>query len=185
MMKNILVFLFLLCVTILKAQEGPDLPKYNAKNAANLFYYNLSEVPEKIKVKKDVIENKTLKALRNYNYKVKKISFLKTPELTDLEVTVNTLGKKLYTDRDLAQKIRKRIENLIIPLRDTIAVYEKSLNDTLQSFLSKKQNKKWLKYQKAQKRKLLPKRPKNRNNTAAPPTNMNRRRGGGFGGRRF
>lgn len=182
-MKNILVFIFLLCVTILNAQEGPELPKYNAKNAANLFYYNLSEVPEKIKVKKDIIENKTLKALRNYNSKVKKLSFLNTPELTDLEVTINTLGKQLYTNRDLAENIRTKIETLVIPLRDSVAGYEKILNDTLQSFLSKRQFKKWLKYQKARKRELLPERPKRKNNNATPPSMG--RRGGGLGGRRF
>lgn len=185
MMRNYLLIILLLCVTILKAQEAPEMAKYNAKNSANIFYYNFSEVPKEIKVKKENPKNKTLQALRNYNNKVKKLSFLNTPELTELEVTINTLGKQLYTNRDLGERIKKQIESLILPLRDSVAGYEKTLNDTLQSFLTKKQFKRWLKYQKAEKRKLLPERPTRRNNSAAPPSNMNRRGGMGMGGRRF
>lgn len=184
-MKTYLFLMALFFVSFLKAQQQPKLPKYNAKNAAQLFYYNITEVPEKIKVKKDVIENKTIKALRNYNTKIKKISFLNTPKLTDLELTINTFGNQLFKDRDLAEQVKKRVEMLILPLRDSVKTYENTLNNTLQSFLNKKQFKKWLKYQKAEKRKLLPERPKNPNNNATSQSGLNNRRGTGLGGRRF
>lgn len=184
-MKNYTLLFVFFWIANLNAQEAPKMPKYNAKNAANIFYYNSTEVPESIKIKKEAIENKTLKVLRDYNSKVKIISFLNTPELTDLEQTINTFGNQLFTDRELAERVQKQVETLILPLRDSIAVYETTLNDSLNTFLSKKQFKKWLKYQKLEKRKLLPERPKSRNN-AAPPSNMNRRRGGmGMGGRGF
>jgi len=91
----------------------------------------------------------------------------------------------LYSNRELAEKISKRVETTVLPIRDSIVVHEKALNDDLKSFLSKRQFKKWLKYQRSEKRKLLPKAPKRQ---AAPPSNMNnnRRRGGqGMGGRRY
>ncbi|WP_299012322.1 hypothetical protein [uncultured Polaribacter sp.] len=181
-MRNYLFLLILFVVSTINGQQQPELPKYNAKNAAKLFYYNLTEAPEKIKVKKKALKSKTVAALRNYNNKIKKISFLNTPKLTELEVTINTLGKQLYSDRDLAENIKERVEKLILPLRDSVNSYETTLNDTLQTFLSKKQFKKWLKYQKAEKRKLLPQRPKRPNQGTAPPSNIGRG-GRGLGGR--
>jgi hypothetical protein len=172
------------------SQEAPEFPKYVAKNAAHIFYYNYAEVPEEIKVKDEVTKNKTFTSLRGYNTKIKKISFLHTPKLQELELTINSLGAQLYSNRELAGKITKKIESTVLPIRDSIEVHEKVLNDDLKSFLSKRQFKKWLKYQRSEKRKLLPKAPKRQ---AAPPSNMNnrRRRGGqgrgsqGMGGRRY
>jgi hypothetical protein len=187
MKKSLIVFaLFISYFSF--SQEAPEFPKYIAKNAATIFYYNYAEVPEEIKVKDDVIKNKTFKSLRVYNNKIKKISFLHTPKLQELELTVNSLGVQLYSNRELAEKISKKIEITVLPIRDSIVVHEKALNDDLKSFLSKRQFKKWLKYQRSEKRKLLPKAPKRE---AAPPSNMNnnnnnnRRGGQGMGGRRF
>ncbi|QTD37520.1 hypothetical protein JL193_15800 [Polaribacter batillariae] len=180
-MKKIL----LLCVLVQSAfgfsQEEPEFQKYNAKNAASIFYYNFSEVPEKIKVKDPVIENKTITSLKSYNNKIKKISFLNSTKLQELELTINSLGKQLYSNRDLAEKITKKIQLVILPIRDSVAAYEETLNSDLKSFLSKRQFKKWLKYQRGEKRKLLPERPKSNRNTAPSINRRNR----GLGGRRF
>lgn len=184
-MKNYIATILFVLTSVVNAQEAPEMPKYNAKNAANIFYYNISEVPEKIKVKNESTESKTIKALRNYNDKIKKIAFLNSTKLQELDLIVNSAGKRLFSDRDLAQRVRKKIEELILPLRDSVLGYEKVLNDTLKTFLSRKQHKKWLKYQRAEKRKLIPERPNN--NRAAAPSNINRRNRGGMGmrGRRF
>jgi hypothetical protein len=184
-MKKLLIILALFINYFSFSQEAPEFPKYVAKNAANIFYYNYAEVPEEIKVKDDVTKNKTFASLRLYNTKIKKISFLHTPKLQELELTINSLGTQLYSNRELAEKISKRVETTVLPIRDSIVVHEKALNDDLKSFLSKRQFKKWLKYQRSEKRKMLPKAPKRQ---AAPPSNMNnnRRRGGqGMGGRRY
>jgi hypothetical protein len=170
------------------AQDAPDFPEYNAKDAANIFYYNFSKVPEEIKVKDEVTKSKTLKSLRLYNDKIKKISFLNSLKLQELELTINSIGKRLYSDRDLALKVKQRLEKTILPIRDSIDLHEKTLNDNLKSFLSKRQFRKWLKYQKLEKRKLIPEAPKRQNN---PPSNMNsrnrRNRGNqqGMGRRRY
>ena len=183
-MKKPLIIVLLSISYFSFAQDMPEFPKYNAKNAANIFYYNFSEVPEEIKVKDNVTKSKTLKSLRFYNDYIKKISFLHTPKLQELELTINALGKQLYSNRELAAKVTKQVETTILPIRDSIAIHERTLNNNLKSFLSKRQFKKWLKYQKAEKRKLLPEQPKRQNN---PPTNMNRRRRNeqGMGGRRY
>ena len=182
-MKKTLIGFFLLINYFSFAQEAPEFPKYNAKNAATIFYYNFSEVPKKIKVKKDITKNKTIAALRSYNDKIKKISFLNTPKLKEIELTINSLGKQLYSDRDLAERVRKKVELTVFPVRDSVAVHERVLNESLKSFLSKRQYKKWLKYQRTEKRNLIPKPPRRE---AAPPQSMNRSRNRqGMGGRRF
>ena len=181
-MKNILILFTLLIAFSSFGQEPPEFPKYDAKNAAKIFYYNLAEAPKKIKVKDADTKNKTVKQLRAYNDKIKKISFLKTPILNELELAINTLGNKLYTDRALSEAISKRVTAIVLPIRDSISSHEKKLNDNLKSFLSKKQFKKWLKYQRGEIRKLIPKRPSNNN---APPQNRSRSNNQRTGGRRY
>jgi hypothetical protein len=184
MKKSLIIFVVFISYFSF-AQDVPEFPEYNAKNAANIFYYNFSEVPDEIKVKDAITKSKTLNTLRIYNDEIKRISFLNTPKLQELELTINSLGKQLYSNRELAASVTKKVEITILPIRDSIDIHEKTLNNNLKSFLSKKQFRKWLKYQKEEKRKLLPEQPKRQNN---PPPSMNRRGRGnqqGLGGRRY
>ena len=176
-MKKIVIILLVFQSFLLNAQEPPKMLKYNAKNAANIFYYQIDEIPKKIKVKSEDLKKITIKELRTYNSKVKNISFLNFQELRDLEDLVNTVGEQSRTNLELRRKLRKNIEMIILPIRDSVAKFEETINSSFKTVLSNKQYKKWIKYQKNVKRELLPKRP--RNTSARPPTNrMNRRRGG-------
>ena len=184
MMKKIIVLSILLHSFLVFAQEPPKMPKYIAKNDANIFYYDLAEVVEKVKIKKNQIGNATKKALRIYNDKIKDISFLNFQKLQELEIVVNSFGEQASRDRDLAINLRKQITETIIPIRDSIEKKEKILNKTLEGVLSKKQFKKWSKHQRNKKRDLKPKPPKNNtNNQPQSPMRNNRRRG--MGSRNF
>ncbi|QNM86832.1 hypothetical protein H9W90_06910 [Polaribacter pectinis] len=179
MKKSLIIILVFLINFVAFSQEAPKMPKYIAKNAANIFYYDSNEVIDKIKVKKDEIGNLTKKSLRVYNNKIKDVSFLNFQKLQDLEMVVNTLGEQASSDRDLAMKLRKQIEETIIPIRDSVKKNEDKLNKSLKDVLSKKQYKKWLKYQKKKKQELLPKPPKSNNNqNQSSMGNRNRSRGG-------
>lgn len=175
-MKKTVLLLLVFQSFLLNAQEPPKMLKYNAKNAANIFYYNIDKIPKKIKVKSEALKKITTKELRNYNSKIKNISFLNFQELRELEVLVNTIGEQSRTNPDLRRKLRKNIEMVILPIRDSVAKFEETINSAFKTVLSKKQYKKWIKYQKNVKRELLPKRP--RNTSARPPSN-----GMGRGGR--
>lgn len=168
-MKKTVLLLLVFQSFLLNAQEPPKMLKYNAKNAANIFYYNIDEIPKKIKVKSEALKKITTKELRNYNSKIKNISFLNFQELRELEVLVNTIGEQSRTNPDLRRKLRKNIEMVILPIRDSVAKFEETINSAFKTVLSKKQYKKWIKYQKNVKRELLPKRP--RNTSARPPSN--------------
>ena len=110
---------------LLTAQEPPKMLKYNAKNAANIFYYQIDEIPKKIKVKSEDLKKITIKELRTYNSKVKNISFLNFQELRDLEDLVNTVGEQSRTNLELRRKLRKNIEMIILPIRDSVANLKK------------------------------------------------------------
>ena len=157
--------------------------KYDAENSANIFYYQIDEVAKKIKVKKEQVKNVTRKALIDYNNKIKDISFLNFQELRELETLINSVGDQVRGNPDLGRKLRKNIEIVILPIRDSIEVHEKKLNSALETILSKRQYKRWLKYQRNQKRSLLPERP--RSNNQSIPSNMNRRSNRGRPNSRF
>lgn len=171
------------------AQDAPKMPKYNAKNAAGIFYYNVLEATEKIKVKKEDKKASFSKELRAYNSKIKEISFLNMPKLNGTDLTVNSIGEMAFRDADLAEKVRKAITDNVLPVRDSVLKSETKLNENLKKILSKKQYKKWEKYQRAKKRELLPEAPKNNQMMNNNNSMMNSRRRmnnmGGLGGRRF
>jgi hypothetical protein len=111
-MKKTLIIVLLFISYFSFTQDAPEFPKYNAKNAANIFYYNFAEVPEEIKVKDDITKSKTVKWLRLYNDYIKKISFLNTPKLQELELTINSLGKQLeqlFYQLEIALLFMKRL----------------------------------------------------------------------------
>lgn len=185
-MKKIIALIIILQSLFVIGQDAPKMPKFNAKNSANIFYYELDEVVEKIKIKKDEIENASKKELRIYNNRIKDISFLNFQKLQELELLVNSFSEKSYSDRELVLKVRKKMQETISPIRDSISKNEKELNANLKNVLSKKQFKKFLKYQKNMKKSLLPKPPKRDNpqNSGSSPMSNRRRgaRGMGRGG---
>ncbi|KGL62911.1 hypothetical protein [Polaribacter sp. Hel1_85] len=133
--------------------------KFNASNMAGVFYYDIKEVIKKTKVKGDNNQFLVSKELKNYNFKVKEISFLNSKKFTDLDVVVNSISKG--GDMEARKNLRKKVDELIKPVRDDIHEIEKELNDNLEKILSEKQFKKWLKYQKKKKESFQPKRPQN------------------------
>jgi len=50
-MKKTLIVLLLIQGLLLNAQQPPKMLKYNATNAANIFYYQVDEVIDKVKIK--------------------------------------------------------------------------------------------------------------------------------------
>lgn len=186
-MKNSLFIVFFLVSAFCFSQnEPPKMPKYVSKDVAGIFYYDINEAFDKIKLKNEAKKASASKIIRNYNDEVKKISFLNTPKLAEVDLTVNSIGEQAFRDRDLANKIRKVIEENVAPVRDSVLAKEKILNKDLEGILSSKQYKKWLRYQRSEKEKLLPKAPQNnqrQNNGGMMQRNM--RGMGGMGGRRF
>lgn len=170
-MKKVVLFIALFNAVFLFAQT----PKFNAKNAAGIFYYNVDEALKKSKIKDDALKLTTAKELRSYNDRIKEISFLNSFKLVELETLVNSIGKDLNgLNGDQRLTLRTRIQELILPIRDSVVETEKKLNNKFEQLLSAKQNRKWLNYQKKQKNKLIPKQ--TRSQTYQNPQDMDRTR---------
>lgn len=157
------IYLFIMLQNYFIFSQGNSKPvKFDTKKTAKLFYYNINEVKEKVKVKKDIVLKQTNKALREYNDKIKNISFLNFNKIKELDLLVNSSQKLVRSNPDLRLKIRKQINETVYPIRDSIKVNEDKLNNKLKNILSSKQYKRWLKHQKKIKSKLLPQKPERR-----------------------
>lgn len=203
-MKNLILTLLLLSTTYLAAQppNGGMRQRQNqnrqlngerdfkiptANDIAGIFYYDVEQVLKKLKIKNDETKAIVSKALRDYNFKVKEVALLNSDNLKAIDVLMKSRrGMRRMPENDNSSEqqenengdVRQKMGKLIRPIRRDIGDIEVILNETLESILSKKQNKKWVKYQKNEKEKLKPQRPEgnNRNQNRQQPSMQNRQR---------
>ena len=154
---------------------------FDASEVAGIFYYDISKVVKKLKIKDDAVATQVRKSLRNYNFKVKEIALINKENFDDLNAimkTARTANRPDVTIENNNQNnnpnIREKVGGIIRPIRAKISTLEETLNAELTTVLSEKQDKKWIKYQESIKEDMKPKRPnRNQNNN-----NQNQRRGG-------
>jgi len=79
MRKLFFLFLAFNGLLIFGQNQPPKMPKYKAKNAAGIFYYDAVEAAKKIKLKKEEKISVFSKIIKNYNNDIKNISFLNGP----------------------------------------------------------------------------------------------------------
>lgn len=174
--------------------EEREVKEFKASDVAGIFYYDIEKVIKKIKVKNEETQNKVKKALKDYNFKIKEIAFLNSDKFNDLDEIMKTekgtqrrqFNRNENNDDDDLENpvtnkkegIRSKVQKIIRPVREEIRENEEILNETLEAILSKKQNKKWLKYQKKIKEELAPKKPQRNNNNGGQQQRGNRQRGG-------
>ena len=154
-----------------ESNKVKEIRKFSANDAAGIFYYDIDEVIKKIKVKDDDKKYAVTKAFRNYNFKIKEISFLNTEKFADLDIFVNSLSKE--KDSEANKEIREKVREAIRPIKDSVHQKEKELNEVLLTILSEKQYNKWLKYQKQKVESLQPQKPQN-NSTGSRPSRGSR-----------
>lgn len=151
-------------------QQGErKVVKFKASNVAGIFYYNAKRVTKKIKVKDDEKAAIIKQAILEYNTKIKEIAFVNSEKFKSLNEMMNSLRNsqsrnQQNNDADERQEMRKKIGEVIRPARRDIRAEEEKLNAVMKEILDKKQNNKWLKYQKAKKKSLEPERPERRGN---------------------
>lgn len=154
-------------------KEGKKVKEFKASELAGVFYYDIDEVIKKIKVKKEQLDFEVRKALKDYNFEVKEISFLNSIKFNDLDAVVkSTTANK---DREKGMEMRKKVNEILNPIREEIHQKEVKLNQKLEAILSEKQQKKWLKYQDKIKESIQPQKfNKDKNQDSRP--NSGRRR---------
>jgi hypothetical protein len=165
-----------------QGQQNREPREFNASEVAGLFFYDIDKVVKKIKIRDEKTKASVAKILKDYNFKIKEISLLNADNLNDLNKIVNAEMASRRNSNNSRQNnngggVREKVEEIIRPIREKVRSNEDRLNEDLLTVISEKQNKKWLKYQKAQKDKLKPKR-QQRNNNQGQSQRGNRQRGG-------
>ncbi|WP_405605443.1 hypothetical protein [Polaribacter sp. Asnod1-A03] len=146
--------------------ESDEIKEFKASDVAGVFYYDESEIIKKLKVKDEEKQNLVKKSLRNYNAKVREISFLNSEKFSDLDVVVNATMSA--GNREAGTKIREKVEEVVKPVKEEILIYEEELNKEVENILSEKQFKKWMKYQNNKKESLEPRDSQNNEEGGRP-----------------
>lgn len=178
---SILIVSFLCCVlTQVIAQggapDGAEIPKFNSRNTAGIFYYDTDETIEYIKVKDETKDRSVAKALKIYNKQVKKIDFLNTQNFSDIDVLMNIYlsGSVKPGEKPKEAEGKDHLKGTIQEVRKELKKEEEKLNDSMKDIVSEKQFKKWIKYQKKMKKDLLPKRPSSPSDNMSTNPNLGR-----------
>ena len=105
---------------------------------------------KKLKITKESTTKEIVKQLQDYNAKMDELLVLHSKTLEDLKIEFSKNIQIAIQNRDRTQmsEVRNMLKEIIPPIRQEADEYKKVLNKSLESILSEKQNKKWLKYQK-------------------------------------
>ena len=188
-------------------QQREELPDFDAAKVAGIFSYDDTESIKKIKIRNnDDLKLKVRRAIAKYNIQMDEISLVNTENFDTLNVVMNTMRKQMRPDRssgdnqmgmrqrggdnsqtqgrsnendDPMRMAMKTTKQKIELVKVVVLKEEKLLNDQLESMLSEKQYKKWIKYQTKIKKENAPNEPSNNQNQDG-----GRMRGGGQGGSR-
>ena len=165
-----ILFIVLFSTTLVAQMGGPpqggqgqgaaERPKFNSRNAAGIFYYDIDETVEELKIKSEEKDRAVAKALKLYNKEVKKLEFLNTQNFNDIDLLMNLWmsGAGKNGEKPKEAEGQDHLKSVIKDVRDKLKEEGKKLNETMEVVLSEKQLKKWIKYQKNKKKDLLPKR---------------------------
>lgn len=132
----------------LLAQMTP--PEFNSVEVAGLIKYDSDKVIRKLKIQEDSIKRLVSKHIQTYNQEIDKLLLIHGNTLEELENEFDRNVKIAFQNRDRSQMngVKAKIKQIIPPIRYEVYEHEKVLNEGMAELLTKKQTKKWLKYQK-------------------------------------
>lgn len=132
------------------AQKAPE-PNFEIEKYLGIIVYDLKKVSKKSSVKLSSIEGrKFAKVLTKYNKDIKDIIRINSFLLRSTKEMVESFQKKSRKTGDFSNqpKIQKKMVENLKPISVTLKEEDKKLNNLIRNFLSEKQYKKWLKYNK-------------------------------------
>lgn len=177
--KNYILLIFLLTFTTVlfsqqrgnkgysSQQQGQGsqmtLTKVNPENMARIIMYDYEKVIKKLKVKKSPIQTVIKQAISKHNNKINEI---KTFNYETFNNVSKFLAKKrneamLNSDFSIMKESQMQANKMLAPIHDKVQLQKNTLNAIFEKELSEKQYKAWLKYQKGELKKLMPKKPDN------------------------
>ena len=137
----------------LLAQTNPGVflnREFNPEEIAGIIKHDAQKVIKKLKITKESTTKEIVKQLQDYNAKMDELLVIHSKTLEDLKIEFSKNIQIAIQNRDRTQmsEVRNMLKEIIPPIRQKADEYKKVLNKSLESILSEKQNKKWLKYQK-------------------------------------
>ncbi|TCI90704.1 hypothetical protein [Tenacibaculum sp. M341] len=166
-MRQFFLILILCSIACINAQISPQAnnleatkkQKFSSRNAVGILYFNEQEVLKKLKIKKKNKKTTVLKAIKDYNTAIEEIEFLESVKLNKVDAAFEEtiLIARENKDFESIREARKEANRTLKPVRLKVKRTDASLNERLMEVLTKKQLKKWLKFQKKEKEKLNPK----------------------------
>ena len=124
--------------------------EFNSLEMAGIIKHDAQKVIKKLNITEESTTKETVKHLQDYNAKMDELSVIHSKTLEDLKIEFSKKMQIAIQNRDRGQmsEVRDMLKEIIPPIRQEVNEYRKVLNESLESILSEKQNKKWLKHQK-------------------------------------
>jgi hypothetical protein len=168
-MKKIIFLLFFCWAFTLQAQYGnrertrqiqrennqnqrkPPKPNFEVKKYLGIIVYDISKAAKKSGIKLSTKEGKQFsKIITDYTKSTQEIARINTFVIRSTKEMVENFQEKAMKSGDLSNQpkvYKKMVENLK-PISEIIKKEDKELNKKIKALLSKKQYKKWIKYNK-------------------------------------
>ena len=136
-------------------QRQPKKPKFDAKKYVGLVKYDIEKAAKKSGVKKSSkVGKKFVILLNEYNKTTNQIERINSFTLKSMKELVESSQKKVMDggDPSTLQNIQKTVQESFKPIVDTLKEEKVKLDKALEDLLSKKQFKKWQKFDKKARR---------------------------------
>ena len=137
-----------------QAQESRK-PKFDANKYVGFINYDVEKAAKKSGIKKSSeVGKKFVNLLKAYNKKTNQIERINSFTLKSMKELVESTQKKVMDggDPSTLQSVQKTVQESFRPIVKTLKEEREKLNKTLEALLSKKQFKKWQKFDKKTRR---------------------------------
>jgi len=158
--------------------EKQEMPTIETSKLAGIIEYDKKKVFKNLNLKKtDTIAASVLEPINAYNGQIKMLSNTNKDLFEGLDVVINQNIQAAIKnqDRNALRSTMDLAREKIKSVKSQVAKQEATLNSALKGVLDDDQYKKWMSYQKGEKKKLMPRRKKPINPRDKPKTRSNAR----------
>ncbi|MCA0131806.1 hypothetical protein [Winogradskyella alexanderae] len=155
-----------------------EIPKFESLKLAGIFEYDTKKALKKLKLKKsDTVSLSVISKIENYNQKINQINSDNKDLFEGLDIVVNQNMEtaRASQNRELIRETMTMVRDKLSPVIEQVRGHEQNLNNQIKKLLSEEQNERWIKYQKAEKEKIMPRR-RGSNDARNRPDNYNQNR---------
>ncbi|PWG05888.1 hypothetical protein [Polaribacter aquimarinus] len=165
-MKNLFILFILVFTIVSQAQmrnngvrqnglpqvhDAPPKPNFQVEKQVGIVIYDVKKAVKKSGVKLSSKTGKTFsKTLESYNKSINDIKRINSFLLKSTKVMVESFQKKAIKTGDFSEQPRvyKKVQENLKPITETLKAEDKKLDKKVKNLLSKKQYKKWIKFNK-------------------------------------